>query len=94
MIGAGRGSFELTGLDEDQVIGRPVKEVLGLQFIEEGDGGEEADTTGTASPTRSRRRWSGAFARWASGSRSMPRETFRPRRSPTSFPATTTTAAC
>ena len=46
VIGAGRGSFELTGLGEDQVMGRPVKEVLGLNWIEEGDGGEEADTNG------------------------------------------------
>jgi hypothetical protein len=38
VIGAGRGSFELTGLAEDQVMGRPVKEVLGLQWLEEGDG--------------------------------------------------------
>jgi hypothetical protein len=46
VIGAGRGSFELTGLAEDQVMGRPVKEVLGLQWIDTGDGGEEADTNG------------------------------------------------
>ena len=46
VIGAGRGIFELTGLGEDQVMGRPVKEVLGLNWIEEGDGGEEADTNG------------------------------------------------
>ena len=46
VIGAGRGSFELTGLAEDQVMGRPVKEVLGLQWLSEGDGGEEADTNG------------------------------------------------
>ncbi len=46
VIGAGRGSFELTGLAEDQVMGRPVKEVLGLEWLEQGDGGEEADTNG------------------------------------------------
>ncbi len=37
IIGCGRGSFELTGLDEQRVIGRSVDEVLGLDFSEEGD---------------------------------------------------------
>ena len=46
MIDAGRGSFELTGLTDEDVIGRPVKEVLGLQWIDRGDGGEEADIDG------------------------------------------------
>jgi PAS domain-containing protein len=32
VIDAGRGSFELTGLTDEDVIGRPVKEVLGLQW--------------------------------------------------------------
>lgn len=36
MIGCGRGSFELTGLDDERVIGRSVGEVLGLAF-ESGD---------------------------------------------------------
>jgi PAS domain-containing protein len=36
IIGCGRGSFELTGLQEEQVIGREAKEVLGLKF-ESGD---------------------------------------------------------
>ena len=30
MIDAGKGSFELTGLTDEDVIGRPVREVLGL----------------------------------------------------------------
>lgn len=42
IIGLGRGSFELTGLDEERVIGRAVQEVLGLTF--EG----ESDPIGTA----------------------------------------------
>ncbi|HEY2636451.1 MAG TPA: PAS domain-containing protein [Solirubrobacteraceae bacterium] len=42
IIGLGRGSFELTGLDEERVIGRAVTEVLGLTF--EGD----VDPIGTA----------------------------------------------
>lgn len=32
VIGCGRGSFELTGLEEEQVIGRSLAEALGLSF--------------------------------------------------------------
>jgi PAS domain-containing protein len=42
VIGAGRGARELTGLGDMEVIGRPVREVLGLEF----DGGD--DHIGTA----------------------------------------------
>ena len=38
VIGCGRGSFELTDLDDERVIGRPVREVLGLDF----ESGEDA----------------------------------------------------
>jgi PAS domain-containing protein len=38
VIDAGRGSFELTGLTDEDVIGRPVGEVLGLRWQPEGDG--------------------------------------------------------
>lgn len=34
LIDCGRGSFELTGLADEQVIGRPVSEVLGLRFAD------------------------------------------------------------
>ena len=37
IIGCGRGAAELTGLKDEKVIGRPVREVLGLEF----DGGED-----------------------------------------------------
>src|SRR5215218_4716707 len=37
VIGAGRGSRELTGLGEENVMGRPVKDVLNLEFDEDGD---------------------------------------------------------
>src|SRR5215208_3760405 len=39
VIGAGRGSFELTGLKEEKIIGRPVNDVLGkpVSVIAEGD---------------------------------------------------------
>ena len=36
LIGAGRGARELTGLGDSDVIGRPIQEVLGLDF-ESGD---------------------------------------------------------
>ena len=38
VIDAGKGSFELTGLTDEDVIGRPVREVLGLDWIDAGDG--------------------------------------------------------
>src|ERR687883_820179 len=37
IIGCGRGARELTGLSDEKVIGRPVREVLGLSF----DGSED-----------------------------------------------------
>jgi len=37
IIGCGRGSRELTGLSDEKVIGRPVREVLGLTFPDEED---------------------------------------------------------
>lgn len=42
MIGCGKGSFELTGLSDVDTIGRPVREVLGLEFA---DGKEPLATT-------------------------------------------------
>jgi PAS domain S-box-containing protein len=32
IVDCGKGSFELTGLKTEQVIGRPISEVLGLEF--------------------------------------------------------------
>ena len=37
IIGCGRGSRELTGLSDEKVIGRPVNDVLGLDF----EGGDD-----------------------------------------------------
>ena len=37
VIACGKGSFELTGLADEQVIGRPANEVLGLRFADDGD---------------------------------------------------------
>ena len=59
VIDAGRGSFELTGLTDEDVIGRPVKEVLGLQWIQPGDGGKTADhdRDGVADPIETSLEW-------------------------------------
>ena len=41
------------------MIGRPVREVLGLEWLEEGDGGEAADTdgNGTTDPIETTLEW-------------------------------------
>src|SRR3954451_8436694 len=44
LLDIGKGGFELTGLKDEQVIGRPVQAVLGLEWVDEGDGGDTADT--------------------------------------------------
>ena len=36
----------MTGLTDEDVIGRPVREVLGLDWIDPGDAGPDADTDG------------------------------------------------
>jgi len=56
VIDAGRGSFELTGLTDEDVIGRPVQEVLGLEWRagagsdepREGNGGSSSDPIATS----------------------------------------------
>jgi PAS domain-containing protein len=47
VLDAGRGSFELTGLSDEQVIGRPVRDVLGLEWqdVEEGPSGDPISTS-------------------------------------------------
>ena len=37
VLGCGRGAYELTGLSDIDVIGRPVRDVLGLEFDGDGD---------------------------------------------------------
>ena len=87
LLDVGRDGFELTGLKDEQVIGRPVREVLGLEWIDEGDGGETADTDGDGStdPIETTLEW---------GVRSLGKRVavnaegdLPARRSPTSFPA-------
>ena len=46
VLDAGKGSFEMTGLDDEDVIGRPVGEALALKWIDQGDGGETSDRDG------------------------------------------------
>jgi len=59
LLDIGRNGFELTGLRDEQVIGRPVREVLGLEWIDPGDGGETADTNndGTTDPIETTLEW-------------------------------------
>jgi hypothetical protein len=59
VIEAGRGSFELTGLKTTDVIGRPIQEVLGLEWIDRGDGGQAADTDqdGNTNPIETTLEW-------------------------------------
>jgi len=80
VIGCGRGSFELTGLDDERVIGRQVRDVLGLRF-------DNADD-----PVGTVLEW--GVARSTSPWRSTRRATCPPVRRPTSFPPTMMTAAC
>jgi PAS domain-containing protein len=53
VIDAGRGSFELTGLTDEDVIGRPVKEVLGLRWLQGGD----QEGNGTNDPIETSLEW-------------------------------------
>jgi hypothetical protein len=43
LLDLGKNAFELTGLKDEDAIGRSVKDVLGLQWIDKGDGGTKAD---------------------------------------------------
>ena len=59
VLDVGKGGFELTGLKDEEVIGRPVQEVLGLTWLEGGDGGQEsdADGNGVADPIETTLEW-------------------------------------
>jgi PAS domain-containing protein len=59
VIDAGRGSYELTGLTDEDVIGRPVKEVLGLQWLQAVDGDRPADKgeNGVGDPIETSLEW-------------------------------------
>jgi PAS domain-containing protein len=59
VLDVGKGGFELTGLKDEDVIGRPVEEVLGLEWVDRGDGGEAADANGdgTTDPIETTLEW-------------------------------------
>jgi hypothetical protein len=59
LLDVGKGGFELTGLQDEQVIGRPIQEVLGLRWMDEGDGGDTADTDsdGVSDPIETTLEW-------------------------------------
>jgi PAS domain-containing protein len=59
VLDVGKGGYELTGLKDEEVIGRPVQEVLGLMWLEAGDGGKEADVDddGVTDPIETTLEW-------------------------------------
>jgi PAS domain-containing protein len=59
VLDVGKGGFELTGLKDEQVIGRPVQDVLGLEWIDSGEGGEvaDADRDGVTDPIETTLEW-------------------------------------
>jgi len=59
VLDVGRGGYELTGLKDEDVIGRPIGDVLGLAWVDPGDGGDEADTNGdgNADPIETTLEW-------------------------------------
>ena len=59
VLDAGKGSYELTGLTDEDVIGRPVGEVLGLDWVDAGGGGGGADSNrdGVSDPIETSLEW-------------------------------------
>ncbi len=59
VLDVGKGGFELTGLKDEQVIGRPVQDVLGLEWMDRGDGGDTADSNddGVTDPIETTLEW-------------------------------------
>ena len=58
VLGLGRGAFELTGLSDEDVIGRPVKEVLGLEWREaEGESSPPRKGAGDSDPVETTLEW-------------------------------------
>jgi hypothetical protein len=59
VIDAGKGSFELTGLTDEDVIGRPVREVLGLRWRDQGGSKPEAKPAadGSSDPIETSLEW-------------------------------------
>ena len=59
VLDVGRGGYELTGLKDEDVIGRPVTDVLGLSWIDPGDGAPAApgEQNGSADPIATTLEW-------------------------------------
>jgi PAS domain-containing protein len=59
VLDVGRGGYELTGLKDEDVIGRPVQDVLGLEWVDPGGGGQTADTDrdGNTDPIETTLEW-------------------------------------
>jgi hypothetical protein len=57
VIDAGRGSFELTGLTDEDVIGRPVREVLGLRWLQQDEGPQPPSPNGDSDPIATSLEW-------------------------------------
>lgn len=58
LLDIGRNGFELTGLKDEQVIGRPVREVLGLEWIDPQEAEPQADdANGTSDPIETTLEW-------------------------------------
>ncbi len=57
VIDAGRGSFELTGLTDEDVIGRPVREVLGLRWLQQSEGSGVSGANGDSDPIATSLEW-------------------------------------
>ena len=53
----GRGAFELTGLSDEDVIGRPVAEVLGLEWAEGAGDERKAREAGASDPMETTLEW-------------------------------------
>ena len=58
LLDLGKNAFELTGLKDEDVIGRPVVDVLGLEWDQASDGGGSGGTkTATADPIETTLEW-------------------------------------
>lgn len=57
LLDVGRNGFELTGLKDEQVIGRPVREVLGLEWIDPGEAAPPAEGNGSGDPIETTLEW-------------------------------------
>lgn len=57
ILDVGRGGFELTGLKDEQVIGRSVKDVLGLEWVDDDGDGEGAEVDRSTDPIDTTLEW-------------------------------------